>query len=85
VQCNDTCTWDTTKDFNHFWVLHVLVRMDFINSHYIKTALLRLLKTSAISSMKENDTLTHQAPVTGSASFPLNMNNGNRMENTHPL
>jgi hypothetical protein len=35
--------------------------------------------------MKENFTLTHHAPVTGSASFPLIMNNGNRMENTHPL
>ena len=35
--------------------------------------------------MKENFTPTHHVPVTGSASFPLIMNSGNRMENTHPL
>lgn len=29
--------------------------------------------------------MTHQTPVTGSASFPLIMKSGNEIENTQPL
>jgi len=72
--------------FNNFQILYVLITTDFTSSPYIKVSLYKsIVKTWAISIMLENVTLTHQAPVTGSASFPLIMNNGNRMENTHPL
>lgn len=64
---------------------YVTVRMNIINSHYDKVALYDQTVKNLHKCQYETVTLTHQAPVTGSASFPLIMNNGNRMENTHPL